>query len=52
MDTAARQARALADAVASGDPHWHERYAVARDEVTIEGYEETITGADDLRSIQ
>jgi len=51
MDTAARQARALADAVISGDPDWHERYAAARDEVTLEGYDETITGADDLRSI-
>ncbi len=51
MDTAARQARALADAVVSGGPDWQLRYAAARDDVTLEGYEETIAGADDLRSI-
>jgi flavin-dependent dehydrogenase len=47
MDAAARQARALADAVARGGD-WQSTYAVARDAVALERWEETIAAADDL----
>ena len=50
MDTAARQARALADAVAGGGD-WQAAYTMVRDAVTIERYEETIAGADDLSTL-
>ena len=49
MDTAARQARELADELASGDSDWPARYAVARDRVTLDAYRETVAAAPDLR---
>jgi len=48
MDTAARQARALADAVASGGEDWPARFALERDRVTLPGYRETVEAAPDL----
>ena len=48
MDTAARHARVLADALATGASDWQARYAVARDEVTLDTYRETVEGAPDL----
>jgi flavin-dependent dehydrogenase len=48
MDTAARQARVLADALASGGSDWPARYAVARDEVTLDRYRDTVATAPDL----
>jgi len=51
MDTAARQAHALAAVLAAGTSGWPEAYAVARDEVTLPGFEETVSAADDLRTL-
>ena len=48
MDTAARQARALADALAVGGSDWPARYAAARDQVTLAVYRETVSAAPDL----
>jgi len=48
MDAAAHQAQVLAETLASGACDWPERYAVARDEVTLEGYRETVAAAPDL----
>jgi flavin-dependent dehydrogenase len=48
MDTAARQARVLADSLASGEPDWPARYAAARDTVTLDRYKETVAAAPDL----
>ncbi len=48
MDTAARQAAVLAEALANGDD-WTRRYSYLRDEVTLERFTETVRGAPDLR---
>lgn len=49
MDTAARQARALAEAL-SADPHdWVDRYATRRDEATLERFDATVSLAPDLQ---
>ncbi len=48
MDTAARQARALSDAILSGRADWPRSYAAERDAVTLEAYEDTVSAADDL----
>lgn len=50
MDTAARQAAALAEACADGED-WAKRYNVLRDAVTLERFAETLTGARDLRAL-
>lgn len=49
MDTAARQAAALADTLAAGFSDWPSRYAEARDRVTLDCYTETVAAAPDLR---
>ncbi len=48
MDTAARQARALAEAVAGG-AGWEARYQAARDDVTLDAFQQTVTAMRDLR---
>ena len=49
MDTAARQARAFAEAVTTDAADWNAAYAAARDSVTLERFTSTVTAAPDLR---
>ena len=48
MDSAARQARALAATFVAGDDRWPPRYADARDAVALQAYEDTVSIAEDL----
>jgi flavin-dependent dehydrogenase len=51
MDTAARQAEALASVVTSDASTWNAAYAAARDEVTLEHFHATVSAARDLQSL-
>ena len=49
MDTAARQAEALANVVTADPSDWNNAYATARDSVTLDRFTMTVTMAPDLR---
>lgn len=49
MDTAARQAAALAATLTDDPAAWNEDYAKARDDVTMERFDATVRVAPDLR---
>jgi flavin-dependent dehydrogenase len=51
MDTAARQAEALAGVMTSDAASWNEAYAATRDEVTLERFHATVAAAPDLNSL-
>jgi hypothetical protein len=51
MDTAARQAEALADCLSADSPNWATDYADARDAVTAERFSMTVTHMPDLRTL-
>jgi flavin-dependent dehydrogenase len=51
MDTAARQAEALADCLSTDSPDWATDYADARDAVTAERFSMTVTHMPDLRTL-
>ncbi len=48
MDTAARQAEALADVVTADPTEWNDAYATARDDVTLNRFSMTVDAAPDL----
>ncbi len=51
MDTAARQAEALASALTPDPTQWNDAYTAARDSVTLERFTMTVTIAPDLRRL-
>lgn len=51
MDTAARQAEALAEVVTPHPSDWNDAYAAARDDVTLDRFTMTVTGAPDIRRV-
>lgn len=51
MDTAARQARALANSLAGATANWSTICTQARDAVTVERFHETVHGAHDLTQL-
>jgi flavin-dependent dehydrogenase len=51
MDTAARQAEALAEVVTPDPSEWNDAYAAVRDSVTLDRFTMTVTMAPDLRQL-
>ena len=51
MDTAARQAEALAEVVTSEPSEWNDAYAAVRDSVTLDRFTMTVTMAPVLRQL-
>lgn len=51
MDTAARQAEALAETLTADRAGWEESYGAARDRVTLDRFTMTVTAAPDLSTL-